>query len=821
MDYLSKNILSEYYYTYIELYFKFYKYEIIEKNKILSILNPYIYINKENLNINKENLNIIKTKNKLHRIKDLLINSNILILQYQPVLNNFFQTYEEIIKFKLIDKNRSNSILEITNLPNVFEACYYYEKNNKNKNNRSFYTVDLFLKYSDKNFLNKKEEYLEYYNQYIKNIIINEITTYFTDDMFKNITSTYDLIFVNLNYRYNDLPTVIDDLVIFNLNIYLLYYAILRLNIGGHLVFPALQIRNKKIADLILLISSYFTSYELYTPEIHNKYKFSTVFVIYKSLIINKFDMLKEIFYKLYKEDNTGIKFKFAKNINDYNFNRNKLIKSEYIDNDYKYVDSLLDTDINNPIYDKIKNYNKKIYFLKSLYLETINNYVDMTDKEKEIYITNLKKEQLINSLFYAQKWEFKTIPFKKDFKKDFDNLLLKDIYNYNNGYSYNFIKSKNNNFIELDRKKINKLNKELELSDYIMNKSNNININNKTNNLYLDFFNINTKNKNFEKLIEKQFNQKNITTDWLKMYEVINLFNLIKINKNINSNIYKTFHLCEAPGNFISAINHYLKTETKIKNYDWYAQTLNPNKEIYKFSSFKDDFNYIKKYSDRWKFGYNNIGDIMDVENIRWYREFTLDRNVELITSDCGIKEEDNIEHIIKLEYIIKLHCAQLIFVLYNLPNKSNCLIKLNLPFLYTFQFELLYKYYISFDKLYIYKGNQNPLSKEFYLIGIGYNRHILEKELEKLLDKYINYEEEKDKEINFLEDFINQFYIIYETLINNYLFYFERKLFYINNYKNIYKQYLNLLNESINNKNNLWIKKNNIKPIKNEDKL
>ena len=817
MVYLSKNILSYNYYNYLNLYsiidnkFK----DLYERDKVLTILDQYLYINNGFRSRYTENLSVKKKKDKLYMIKEILNDNNIIILQYQQFLSFFFHTYEEIVKFELIDKNKSISILEITNFPNVFEACYYYEKKKKNNLNNSKYTVDIFLKYCNINFLDNIKFYLEYYNQYIKNIKINQITTYFIDEMFNKIIPEYDLIFVNIEYRPSFLYIGIHDISNFNLYIYQLYYALLRLKKGGHLVFPVLQIRNKKMADLVLLISSYFTSYELFIPEIHHKFKYSTVFVIYKSLIIDKFDKLKKIFYELYKEDNTAIKFKFDKSINDLIFNKKYLVPQEYIDENYKYVDSLLDTDIDNPIYDKIKAYNKKMYFLKSIFLESIKNYINMNDKDKEEYIKNLKKEQLINALFYAKKWRFKTIPFEKGFNKDFDNLILKDIFNYNNGYSYNFIRSKNNKFIEINTKKINKLNKELEMSDYIINTTDDFDIDKKTNNLFLNLINVNTKNKIFEKLIEKEFNQRNITTDWLKMYEVINLFNLIKINKSSNSNLYKTFHLCEAPGNFISAINHYLKTETSIKNYDWYAQTLNPNKELYNFTSFKDDFNYIKKYSDRWKFGYNNIGDITDPENIRWYREFTLDRNVELITSDCGIREEDN------LEYIIKLHCAQLVFVLYNLPKKGNCLIKLNLPFLYTFQYELLYKYYISFDKLYIYKGNQNPLSKEFYLIGIGYNRNILEKELDYLLEQYINYESEKDKEREFLEDFIKQFYIIYETLINNYLFYFERKLFYINNNKNISKEHLKILAESINKKNNLWIEKNNIKPIKDEDKL
>ena len=174
MNYLSKNILSDNYYNYIKIYFLISKYDNLKN--ILNELDPYLKINKGFKISSQETYKFIKTKYKLYKIKDLLNDNNVLILQYQPFfLSYFFQTYEEIIKFKLIDKNKSISILEITNLPNVFEACYYYEKNKKNNINRSYYTVDLFLNYSGKNLLDKKEEYLEYYNQYIKNIKINEI----------------------------------------------------------------------------------------------------------------------------------------------------------------------------------------------------------------------------------------------------------------------------------------------------------------------------------------------------------------------------------------------------------------------------------------------------------------------------------------------------------------------------------------------------------------------------------------------------------------------------------------------------------------------
>jgi len=813
MDYISKNILSENYYNFIILYHKFKrKYENHERNKILTILDPYLHISQGYSTNFTELSKFKKIKYKLYLINDLL-NENTSILQYQPFLSYFNETFEEIIKFRLINKNKSISILEITNLPYVFEACYYYEKYKKNNINRSSYTVDLFLNYSSKNFLDKKEEYLEYYNQYIKNIKINEIDIYFTDDMFNNITPAYDLIFANVKYRQSDIS--IYDISNFNLYIYQLYYALLRLNMGGHLVFSALQIRNKKIADLVLLISSYFTSYELYTPEIQHKFKLSTVFVIYKSLIINKFDKLKEIFYKLFKEDNTGIKFKFAKNINDFNFDKNKLVPSEYIDENYKYVDSLLDTDIDNPIYDKIKAYNKKMYFLKSLYLETINNYIDMNEKEKEKYIKNLKKEQLINALLYAKKWGFKTIPFEKgNFKSDFGNLIIKDMFSAYNGFSYKFSKhnlsdEKLDKLIDMPRKRFLKLKTQLEMADYTIDTRNIHDWDNLKK--VVRFYRPTDTAKHLKTIIEKKFNQKSISQAWIKMYEIIVKYDIIKKKDNT----YKTFHLCEAPGNFISATNHYIKTQTNIENFDWYAQTLNPFISVNKLRAFKDDFNYIRNYSNRWKFGYNDSGDIMDIENIKWYRKFTLDRNVDLITSDCGIPETFGFDH------VIKLHCAQLIFILYNLPDKSSCVAKMKIPIIYSLQVELYYKYYQSFDKLYFYKGNQNPSSKEFYLVGIGYNRSVLEKELDSLLQVFKNYDTEYDKDRTFPESFIFQLEKIYGVLVDNYIFNFERKLYYVDNYKNIDKSHFDLLDKIITKKNDEWIADNNLVPIKDSDKL
>ncbi|CAF4445981.1 unnamed protein product, partial [Rotaria magnacalcarata] len=66
-------------------------------------------------------------------------------------------------------------------------------------------------------------------------------------------------------------------------------------------------------------------------------------------------------------------------------------------------------------------------------------------------------------------------------------------------------------------------------------------------------------------------------TQAWAKMYEILANFDLINdVNKNPR---LTTLHLCEAPGAFISALNHFLVTREENRNieWQWFAQTLNP----------------------------------------------------------------------------------------------------------------------------------------------------------------------------------------------------------------------------------------------------
>ena len=73
---------------------------------------------------------------------------------------------------------------------------------------------------------------------------------------------------------------------------------------------------------------------------------------------------------------------------------------------------------------------------------------------------------------------------------------------------------------------------------------------------------------------VRRQAKAELLTQAFLKFMEILCRFLIIPDNENE----YNTLHLCEAPGAFITALNHQIKTHTNLtKKWKWKASTLNP----------------------------------------------------------------------------------------------------------------------------------------------------------------------------------------------------------------------------------------------------
>lgn len=81
---------------------------------------------------------------------------------------------------------------------------------------------------------------------------------------------------------------------------------------------------------------------------------------------------------------------------------------------------------------------------------------------------------------------------------------------------------------------------------------------------------------------------------------------------------------MCEAPGAFVAALNHYLKSNYSESKFKWCATTLNPYYEGNSFDNAVLDDRLMSRTFDNWEFGEDFTGDI------------TIQRNVENLVQRC-----------------------------------------------------------------------------------------------------------------------------------------------------------------------------------------
>ncbi|TRY87666.1 hypothetical protein DNTS_013614 [Danionella cerebrum] len=124
-------------------------------------------------------------------------------------------------------------------------------------------------------------------------------------------------------------------------------------------------------------------------------------------------------------------------------------------------------------------------------------------------------------------------------------------------------------------------------------------------------------------------------TQAWAKFYEILGTFQLLP-DSALTSGELNSIHLCEAPGAFIAALNHFLKTNVLHCDWNWVANTLNPYYEANGRSSTISDDRLIVHTLPWWFFGSDNTGDIMLQKHLLELPRFVSNmRSVDLVTAD------------------------------------------------------------------------------------------------------------------------------------------------------------------------------------------
>ncbi|KAK9880454.1 hypothetical protein WA026_011700 [Henosepilachna vigintioctopunctata] len=139
-------------------------------------------------------------------------------------------------------------------------------------------------------------------------------------------------------------------------------------------------------------------------------------------------------------------------------------------------------------------------------------------------------------------------------------------------------------------------------------------------------------------KFLKQRVEPELVTQAWCKFYECLKQFQVIP-DFNLMRNIrkYTSLHLCEAPGAFISALNHYIKLNYDNFEWDWIATTLNPDYEGNELGQMIPD-NRLSRYTkENWCFGLDSTGDLTKYYNYEHIMNQVCGK-VLLVTADGSI---------------------------------------------------------------------------------------------------------------------------------------------------------------------------------------
>ena len=298
---------------------------------------------------------------------------------------------------------------------------------------------------------------------------------------------------------------------------------------------------------------------------------------------------------------------------------------------------------------------------------------------------------------------------------------------------------------------------------------------------------------QNYRISIEKK---KPVSRAWIKFYEL--LF-VTKVFDNLKGYL-KVFHICEAPGTFIMSTVYYLDRWNRDLKYEWDATTLNPR--YLSKNGIGDTYDLLKKYKDRWTFGFDGTGDITVEKNIKHYREMCKDR--DFIIGDCGLPWGDDL-----LPGVILYYC-QILFILYNLKDGGGCIFKQILNFENKIMIDMIYLLYYCFDIVKVYKPTQNSFSNEFYIVCIGYKRLLKDSDFDilfKVLDDKENIHKKSIINQEYNKEFIYQFANVLDKIITNFNQAIDRQLFYADFWHLIQHEDRDEIKEYINIKNKDWV--------------
>ena len=172
------------------------------------------------------------------------------------------------------------------------------------------------------------------------------------------------------------------------------------------------------------------------------------------------------------------------------------------------------------------------------------------------------------------------------------------------------------------------------------------------------------------------ELNAELCTQAWAKFHEIVSTYKLIP-DEALSLKLLNTVHLCEAPGAFITSLNHYVKSHCVDLEWQWVATTLNPFYEGNSPGSVVADNQFILDTLEQWDFGKDNSGDIMNWLNIGGSLCARVNQwSVKLVTADGSVDCQDVPDE--QESYVAPLHYCETATALTVLDKGGSFLIKI-----------------------------------------------------------------------------------------------------------------------------------------------
>jgi len=225
---------------------------------------------------------------------------------------------------------------------------------------------------------------------------------------------------------------------------------------------------------------------------------------------------------------------------------------------------------------------------------------------------------------------------------------------------------------------------------------------------------------------LKKRIQPELMTQAWQKFYECFQGFNLgprKKTAEDLEAPIlFNSVHLCEAPGAFVTSLNHALSVSHPGTTWTWLATTLNPHYEGNDLGYMINDDRFIMGSLDNWFFGEDDTGDLLARKNADKLvgRAREAEGGIHLVTADGSIDCQGDPAR--QESIVADLHLTEAIVAMRMLAAGGSLVIKM-----FTF-FEsetvcLLYLLNLAFGKLDVFKpATSKEGNSEVYVICRGF---------------------------------------------------------------------------------------------------